>query len=409
MYCKRHIQYNNEFENQYYITLPEEKRIKIDNIEEEISLINIIKTPLRFRIIESNMDITLKCLAINKLEQLYMMDSSTGEYFKSYNYIENICKIPIGKYKKMNIDSSYSAENISLFLDKTKKQLDDTVYGHDDAKNQIIRLLAKWISNPDSGGLVIGINGPMGCGKTLLCKDGICKALGLPFGFISLGGIADGSYLLGHSYTYEGSKFGRIADILSKTQCMNPILYFDELDKISTSHYGDEISNILIHITDSTQNDKFHDKYFADLDFDLSKCLIIFSYNNEELINPILRDRMITIKTNGYNARDKISIAKNYMLPEMYKNFCFSKDDVIFNNDIIDYIIKITDKEEGVRNLKRSLEEIISQINLHKLLNKSIFDNKIIISFPLEITNKIVDKFLTKNKKDEWKNHSMYL
>ena len=114
----------------------------------------------------------------------------------------------------------------------------------------------------------------MGTGKTTLVKDGISKILNRPFALIALGGATDSSCLEGHGYTYEGSTWGKIVDILIQTRCSNPIIYFDELDKISDTPRGEEIIGILTHLIDATQNNNFHDKYFSEIDFDLSKALI---------------------------------------------------------------------------------------------------------------------------------------
>lgn len=381
----------------YYKRMDPKKQKHVDEMEKLIMSTNNVVVPLRFKILESEMDLKLKSLAISKVDQLAMLDPSSSEYYKMMNWIENLSKLPIGKCQQLPVSFNDDIENISSFLDNTKKKLDDVVYGHKDAKDQIVRLLAKWISNPNSKGLVIGIEGVHGIGKTSLVKDGICQVLGLPFGFVTLGGISDGSYMVGHSYTYEGSRWGKIADILMKVGCMNPVLYFDELDKISTTHHGDEIANLLIHLTDSSQNDRFQDKYFTDLDLDLSRCLIIFSYNHAELVNPILKDRMTIIKANGYNNKDKIAIAKDYMLPKIYSEFGIKEGDIVFSDDSINHIVSVTDEEKGVRNLKRSLEEIVSQINLHRLLKKPIIENKD-LTFPLEVNNDIIDKFIKKKE-----------
>lgn len=385
---------------EYYKALDEQTKEAIDNIERQINLQNNTSRPLRFKILESDMDIKLKALAISKVDQLTMLDPCSSESYKLTNWIENLARIPIGKYQSLPVTSTSSIEDISDFLDKTKSQLDDVVYGHKEAKDQIIKLLAKWISNPQSKGLVIGIQGVHGIGKTSLVKDGISRVLGLPFGFIPLGGISDGSYMVGHSYTYEGSRWGKIADVLMKAGCMNPILYFDELDKISTTMHGEEVSNLLIHLTDSTQNDKFHDKYFTDLDFDLSRSLMIFSYNHIENVNPILRDRMIVIKASGYDNKDKIKIAQDYMVPQ-FKTEYNLQGDIIFPDDTITHIIKSIEDEKGVRNLKRALDDIISQVNLHYLLKKSLEVKKehISIEFPFTITPQIVD-IMIKKKED---------
>ena len=160
-------------------------------------------------------------------------------------------------------------------------------------------------------GNVFGIYGPPGIGKTTIIKDGLSKVLNRPFSFISLGGATDSSFLDGHSYTYEGSTWGKIVQILVDSKCMNPVIYFDELDKISDTPKGEEITGILTHLTDTTQNSQFHDKYFSEVSFDLSKCLFIFSYNDESKVNPILRDRMYRIQTKGYENKDKLIIARN--------------------------------------------------------------------------------------------------
>ena len=132
-------------------------------------------------------------------------------------------------------------------------------------------------SGSNSGGNVLAIQGPMGNGKTTtLIKEGISKSLNRPFAFIALGGASDSSFFDGHCYTYEGARWGRIVDILHKCKCMNPIICFDELDKVSDTSKGDEIINMLIHMTDSSQNKEFHDNYFPGVDIDLSKVLFFF-------------------------------------------------------------------------------------------------------------------------------------
>ena len=116
-----------------------------------------------------------------------------------------------------------------------------------------------------------GLQGPPGTGKTSIAEC-IADAFGIPFNFISLSGVTNGSYLVGHSFTYEGSKNGAISNALIKSKCMDPVFFFDELDKISDTPKGEEIAGILTHLTDTSQNSQFHDKYFSEIDFDLSKC-----------------------------------------------------------------------------------------------------------------------------------------
>jgi hypothetical protein len=629
--------YYDDVERGFYNKLEDDEKHAIATLESLIKQMNKDDVPIRFKILLSNIDENVKALAIKKLRYMYDMDESSSEYYKISSWIDSLCRLPIGRYAELPVSTKSPMSAIRAFVQSVKDTLDNTVYGHIAAKDQIVRLIAQWITNPSSKGLVIGIGGFKGCGKCLavdtpvlmadgrtkrvqhvregdllmgddssprrvvrlgegyarlytiahvdtaqsyttngdhilvlryapsgevreitvddfmllpeeekelyqgicsgielpgipsipaadafaigaevgrsfgsvppevqyncsairqefvrglassnpllvfpsrsvvcfdalvyvfqslgnsvmvegaspagggvrlcvvnqryskirvspdamgmyygftldpttnqrfmlgnfvvthntsLVKNGICKALGLPFSFIALGGASDGSYLDGHSYTYEGSTWGKIVDILIKAKCMNPVIYFDELDKVSYTYKGEEIINILIHITDSTQNESYQDKYFSDLEFDISKCLVIFSYNDENAINPILRDRMVRIQTEGYKMEDKVIIAQRYLIPELLDQFRFKPADVTFGKDVIKYIImnKI-EEEEGVRNLKRALETILSNINLIALLTPED------MPLPLEITEPLVLKYLKDHPKNDHAKH----
>ena len=293
------------------------------------------------------------------------------------------------------------------YIIKSKSILDKSIYGHNDAKTHILQVIGKWIKNPSSQGNVLALQGPMGNGKTTLVKEGISKAIGRPFSFIALGGQSDSSIFEGHSYTYEGSHWGRIIDILIESKCMNPVIYFDELDKVSDSAKGEEIIHMLTHLTDPSQNTLFQDNYYPGVNIDLSKVLFIFSFNDESKINRILKDRMYVINTKGFNNKEKISICKDYILPELYDTYLFKSEDIVINDEILEYIIdKYTDKEEGVRNFKRCIEGIISKINIYYLThtgnnddNKDIDLNFKIKDFklPYTINRDDVDNFIKSN------------
>ena len=405
---RKYIDKNPNFSNykdeemEYFLKQSVRNKNKIIKFEKKTNELNKEQVPLRFKIINSDINDSIKAVALKKLNHLSSMNERSGEYFKILNYVENLCKIPCGIYKKLKIPKDKSL--ISNFLLKSHKILDQNVYGHDKSKEQITRIIGQWISNPSLKGNCIGIHGSPGCGKTRLIKEGLCKALDLPFVFIPLGGINDSAYLTGHSFTYEGAIHGKIVDALMKAGCMNPIIYFDELDKVSDSSRGEEIINTLIHLTDSTQNDAFFDKYFYDIPLNLSKALIIFTYNNDYMINPILRDRMIRINTEPYKNKDKINIANKFLIPEILKDFNFKDTDLIFTEGIIKYIISKTESENGVRNLRRSIECIISNLNLFRLMDNKIEDKSLSISnlnidfeIPFVINNKVVD-YLIKNK-----------
>ena len=366
----------------------------------EINKYNKIEKPYKISIIESDIPNNIKSYALNKLRSFEYLDSSSGEYNKIKQWIDTFMKIPFGKYKNLPISLEKSTtDEINSFMESSIETLNNVVYGMDDAKHQIIQILGQWISNPSSVGNAIAIKGPMGTGKTTLVKDGISKILNRPFEFIALGGATDSSFLEGHSYTYEGSCWGQIVDIIIRCGCMNPVIYFDELDKISDTPKGDEIVGILTHLTDTSQNNQFHDKYFSNIDFDLSRVLFIFSYNDENKINSILKDRMYHIETNGYTNKDKNVIANDYMLPKIMTNVSFSKGDILIDDSILEYINSTyTKSEKGVRNLKRALEIIYNKINLHRLLkpDTTLFNNEKSkeIKFPFNVDKDLVDKFL---------------
>lgn len=374
----------------------------------EISKHNSDEVPLRFQILDSGMDNYCKSLAINKLNELRGMSDSSGEYHKIKQWISGLMNIPFGYYSKLPCSIKDKPEKITQYLIQSKQILDQAVYGHPEAKSQILQILAQWISNPDGSGNVFAIEGPMGNGKTTLVKEGISKAINRPFNFIALGGASDSSFLEGHSYTYEGSTWGKIAGMLMKSECMNPIIYFDELDKVSNTFKGQEIIGILTHLTDPSQNQMFHDKFFSGVDIDLSKALIIFSFNDRSKINPILMDRIHTIVTKGFNIKDKIEISQHYLIPNILKNFNINSDDITFTKETITSVIQDFTNEKGVRNLKRCLEAIISKINVLRLttgIPKENEDFKLPYSidnfqFPITVEKNMISKLITKKKSD---------
>lgn len=264
-----------------------------------------------------------------------------------------------------------------LYLEKIDDVMNNCIHGQNEAKKQIKRLIAQWI-NGKSKGAVFGFEGVPGCGKTSLAKRGLAKCLvdkdgkERPFIFIPLGGSTDGATLQGHSYTYLGSTWGNIVDGLIASKCMNPIIFFDELDKVSNTQHGNEIIGILDHLTDSTQNSEFTDRYFSGIKFDLSKALIIFTYNNRKNINPILLDRITEINFKALTKYDKIVINDKFILPENLNIVGFKNDDITFEKNALEYLIDTYTNEGGVRKLKEKLIEIIRELNIQHMMNEDL-------------------------------------
>ena len=380
---------------------PEQQKLVLKKMK-DLSEYDKVETPYRLQLIESDIPVEYKSSAIKKINSLNYMDPGSGEYYKIKQWVDTFMKIPFNITRRLPIKMDDGPEKCKKFMLEAKESLDGAVYGLDDAKMQIMQIVGQWISNPDSVGNAIAIQGPMGTGKTTLVKEGISKILDRPFAFLALGGATDSSFLEGHSYTYEGSSWGKIVDILLNSKCMNPVIYFDELDKISNTPKGEEIAGILTHLTDLTQNSQFHDKYFSSIDFDLSKVLFIFSYNDESKVNKILLDRMYKIRTKGYNNKEKITIANNYLIPSIIKNVNFKKEDIVFPEETLTHIISnYTEGEKGVRNLKRALEIIYTKLNLYRLMDEDtqLFDNEksFKVQFPHTVTVPNVNHLIKKN------------
>jgi hypothetical protein len=368
-----------------------------------LNKLTITDKPYRLALLQSNIPQEFKAIALKKITNLRRMEPGAGEYYKIKNWVDTFMQIPFGKISNLPLTISDGIEKCHEFMEDAKSKLDGAVYGLNDAKMQIMQMLGQWISNPSAMGTAIAINGPMGTGKTSLVKDGISKILNREFAFIPLGGATDSSYLEGHSYTYEGSTWGKIVDILIRSKSMNPVIYFDELDKISETPKGEEIIGILTHLTDTSQNSQFHDKYFAEIDFDLSKCLFIFSYNDPMKVNPILMDRMYKIKTSSYSGKEKIVIANQYLIPKIRYEVNFKEGDIVIPDTTLNYIIEnYTDKECGVRNLKRCIEIIYKKLNLYRLVKPgtTLFEkeNTLVVEFPFHVTTDVVNNLI---KKDE--------
>ena len=394
-------------------------KTKLSNKEQmramkELKIINdhiSIKKPYRLMLLDSNIPPKYKATVMQKLNMLRSMEPGDPEYYKLKTWVDTFMRIPFCVNKSLSVNISDGIDKCSAFMENAKQVLDDCVYGLNDAKMQIMQMVGQWITNPSAMGSAIAIKGPMGTGKTTLVKEGISKILGREFAFIALGGTGDASFLEGHSYTYEGSLWGKIVQILIDSKCMNPVIYFDELDKVSDTPRGEEIIGVLTHLTDITQNNQFHDKYFSEIDFDLSKCLFIFSYNDESKVNPILRDRMYRIQTKGYDPKEKMIIARNYLLPKIREQVSFSETDLVIPDDTLQSIIankSITKEEDGVRNLKRCLEIIHTKLNLFRLMKpeNNLFakDMDMEVSFPYSVNKKSVDKLI---KNEENQNQSL--
>jgi ATP-dependent Lon protease len=375
--------------------LPSSLKIRIKNINSNDKISSSVsEISYESKLALLNVSDNIKTLVMEKIKEF----KSSKESSKAETYIDAFFRIPFDKFKKEEIfikchNNNNNNNNINIldikkekinYLNHVNNVLNSAVYGHDDSKREIKRIIAQWM-NGRMDGVILGFHGPPGVGKTCFAKKGIANCLidqdgnSRPFCIFQLGGAQDGATLEGHNYTYIGAKYGRLVEMLMESKCMNPIIYFDELDKVSNTEKGQEIIDILIHLTDKSQNKQIYDRYFSGIELDFSKCIIIFSYNDSSKIDHILKDRITEIKINPLNKDEKIVIVNNFLLKEISDNIGM---DCKINNELISYIIDEYTNEAGVRKLSEKLYEIFREINLRLLeydnynfiLDKSLID-----------------------------------
>lgn len=387
--------------------LTELEKKKIKETELQIKEINDKSIPEKIKILLSDIPIQTKAIIIKKLELLESLENSGSEYKKLREWIDNILKIPFGKYCSFDLSKKNDYKIIGDRLCNIKEILNKAVYGHEQVKEALVELVAKWVSNPPSKGHALAIVGPAGVGKTSLFREGLAKALSRPFCSFSLAGLSDESYLSGFAHTYEGSDFGRICRMLTETDCMNPIIFMDELDKIDTTRHGSSVVNKLIEIIDFSQNHEYEDMYFGNIKIDLSRVLFVFSLNYLENIDPILKDRLEIIKVNGFENKEKIEILKHYVIPKELEQINLTKNDIIFPENTLIHILRKIRKEDGIREAKRAIQIIIRKINLLQYINDAdkkkmftYYSKRIIL--PITITNKLVNKLLKEEPMPEF-------
>lgn len=357
------------------------KSVSLDNVDYKKQLIS-----------NKNIPDNVKSLTLDKIQEMKL---SNNEYYKQLTFVKNILSFP---WSSSNDDLFYeqlknNSTKAKDYLQQVEQNLFKSSYGHDEAKKTLLQIIGKWISNPSSQGTSFGLVGPPGVGKTLLAKS-VSKALDIPFAQITLGGQNDGELLHGHGYTYSGSQPGMIIKKMVEAGKSRCILYFDELDKATSKHGGiNEITSVLIHLTDPNMNKTFQDRFFQGIEFPLDKVIFIFSYNDSSLIDPILLDRLKEINIKPYTTNEKIDIVKNFIIPELEESIGLKNENWInFDDNLIEYIIDNYTNEAGVRDIKRHIEKIFLTLNLDKIYKKGFFKNKSPKNINIDIVNNILEK-----------------
>ena len=258
----------------------------------------------------------------------------------------------------VNVDVQAEEEGTTrgAFLRRAASVMDAEITGQQQAKREVLSVLARWHAG---GGAphAIALEGPPGNGKTSFVKRALAAALGRPLITICLGGASDASYLLGHGYTFEGARCGRLADALADAKVMDPILFFDEVDKVSDTPRGDELLNALVHLTDPVQNNALRDRYLYGLDLDLSRCLVVLAYNDPRRVrSPVLLDRVKRIEVATPDAGTRWRIAEQHLLPRARaQTRCVLPMDAAALQRVVD----VHSSDPGMRGVERSLAEVL--------------------------------------------------
>ena len=279
------------------------------------------------------------------------------------NYLQTVISLP------WNILSEDEED-----LQCVKKALDIKHFGLDDVKSRILEYLAIKKNNPNINAPIICLVGPPGVGKTTFGMS-LSDALNRKFYKISVGGLNDASELIGHKRTYLGSSPGKIVQGLKKCGTMNPVILIDEVDKMVSDYKGDPAA-VLLDILDQNQNRSFVDNYIEE-PFDLSKVIFILTANDIKSIPAPLKDRLEIININSYTEKEKVDIAKKYLLPSIIKEYNSIK--LRISDEVLSFIINSYTLEAGVRNLERILRRLVRYVIVNECSITSI-TKKIVLS-----------------------------
>lgn len=295
-------------------------------------------------IMELKADEKVKEKLMKEADKLTKLPPSSQEAFVIKNYLDTILDLPWGKYTKAKIS-----------MPKAEAVLEKDHYGLKKVKERILEFLAVHMLNPEIKGQIICLAGPPGIGKTSIAKS-VAKAMGRNYARVSLGGVRDEADIRGHRKTYVGAMPGRVITAISQAGSMNPLILFDEIDKLCSDIKGDP-SSAMLEVLDSEQNNAFRD-HFIEVPFDLSKAVFITTANDVSAIPGPLRDRMEIIELPSYTAVEKFHIAKEHLVPKQLKEHGLKARQLKITDDAINDIIQFYTKEAGVRSLERKIASI---------------------------------------------------
>lgn len=313
--------------------------------------------PLRIKVLQSQLPEALK------MQMFHELSHSVND--KYLQWCLKMLRMPLGVYHRPSV----SSVGIPSALKQAKEVMDASIIGQDVAKREVLKLVQQSIQNPleCATSYALGLEGKPGCGKTQFVRRAMAAALGRPVISIPLGGASDGSsFLWGHNYSYEGSKEGRLAGGLMEVGCCNPIVHFDEVDKVfERDRGGAEIISSLIHLVDPSSNAQLRDRYLHGLDIDFSKCIFVFSYNHPEKINPVLMNRIKRIAFDVPTKEQKKAIVTEQILPRVQQRLGTK---ITLKDEVVELLLEVTSGDEGLRDLEKSVDHVVACANLQQCM-----------------------------------------
>lgn len=309
------------------------------------------EVPLRVQVLRSCLKEALKLQIFDELR--------SGQGDKYVHWVRRVLKLPLGRVSGTLRPAGTQVIDV---VQNARETLNTAVTGHALAKREVLKLVCQEAvaGVNTSGAYSLGFEGPPGTGKTHFVRNALAPALGRPFVSIPLGGATDISYLLGSVYTYEGSKEGRLASALIEAGCCNPIVYFDEVDKISQTERGREIVNTLIHLVDPTANAQLRDRYFHGVDLDFSRCTFVFSYNDPLRVSPILLDRIKRVAMPPPSHEERIAIIREHLEPRaqerLHTTLTLSEEAIVS--------LLVVSGRGGMRQAERAVDHILAAAQL---------------------------------------------
>lgn len=292
-----------------------------------------------------------------ELKKLKGMNISSSEGSTIQSYLDWVFDLPWGKNTKERLD-----------INRAEEVLNEEHYGLEDVKERILEYLSVKKMSGTLKGPILCLVGPPGVGKTSIARS-IAKAVNRKYVRMSLGGMRDEAEIRGHRRTYVGAIPGRIVYSLKEAKSMNPLILLDEIDKLSSDYKGNP-GDALLEVLDSEQNKTFRDNYM-ELPIDLSKVLFITTANSLDTIPRPLLDRMEVVEVSGYTYEEKFNIARNHLIPKIFKEYKLNNEVITINDEAIRFVIDGYTRESGVRSLERVISSLIRK-SMASILKKNL-------------------------------------